>query len=294
MMRVYRCPFGHYNFSMETTVKERLRLVTSRQNAIVKQLRRSFSQGEVVDGCCAIEGLRMIEEAVRSGLKMRAICFSKSGEVKAERLLNQIPQNVEALLLPDDIFKSAVETEHPQGVAALVKIRQFSLDELINTPAPLILVAAAIQDPGNLGTMLRSAEAFRASGVILTEGTVSQWNAKVVRASAGSVFRVRTVEMRSGVLLEFLREHKVQIAAAVARNGIRIPEFNFGGATAVLIGNEGAGVPKELINQSDHRICIPQAAPLESLNAGIAASIILYEAGRQRSVHHRETEAQRG
>src|SRR5690348_7049263 len=122
-------PLGHYNFRMQTAAKERLRLVTSRQNAIVKQLRRSFSQGEVLNGYCAIEGLRMIEEAIRSGLKMRAICFSKSGEVKAERLLNQISQNVEALLLPDDVFKSAVETEHPQGVAALVKIRQSTLDE---------------------------------------------------------------------------------------------------------------------------------------------------------------------
>ena len=268
---------------METAPRERLRLVSSRQNAIVKQLRRSFSQGEVVEGYCAIEGLRMIEEAIRSGLKMRAICFSKSGEVKAERLLNQISHNVEALLLPDDVFSSAVETEHPPGVAALVKVRQSGPDELVSSSPPLILVAAGIQDPGNLGTMLRSAEAFDARGLILTEKTVSQWNAKVVRASAGSVFRVRTVAMRSPEMLEFLRGHKIQTAAAVARNGVRIQEFNFAGPTAVLIGNEGAGVPKELINRADHRICIPQAEPLESLNAGIAASIILYEATRQRS-----------
>ena len=268
---------------METAVRERLRLVTSRQNAIVKQLRRSFSYGEVVEGHCAIEGLRMIEEAIRSGLKMRAICFSKSGEVKAERLLNQIPHNVEALLLPDDVFKSAVETEHPQGVAALVKVRHSEARALISGSMPLVLVAAGIQDPGNLGTMLRSAEAFGTSGVILSEKTVSQWNAKVVRASAGSVFRVRTVEMPSREMLDFLRGHKVQLAAAVARNGIRIQEFDFVKPTAVLIGNEGAGVPKELINQADHRICIPQAEPLESLNAGIAAAIILYEATRQRT-----------
>src|SRR5215813_13951876 len=278
---------------METAVRERLRPVTSKQNAIVKQLRRSFSQGEVVEGYCAIEGLRMIEEAIRSGLKLKAICFSKSGEVKAERLLNQISQNVEALLLPDDVFRSAVETEHPQGVAALVKIRQFGPDEVISGGAPLVLVAAGIQDPGNLGTMLRSAEAFRASGVILTEKTVAQWNAKVVRASAGSVFRVHTVEMQSAEILRFLHEHRIQTAAAVARNGVPIQEFDFARPTAVLIGNEGAGVPKELINQADHRICIPQAEPLESLNAGIAASIILYEATRQRSVHHRDTEVQR-
>lgn len=268
---------------METTVKERLRLVTSRQNATVKQLRRSFSQGEVVEGYCAIEGLRIIEEAIRSGLKMRAICFSKSGEVKAERLLNQISSKVEALVLPDEVFKSAVETEHPQGVAALVKVRTASPDDLISKSSPLILVAAGIQDPGNLGTMLRSAEAFGASGVILTEKTVSQWNAKVIRASAGSVFRVPAVEMRSREMVGFLREHKIQIAAAVARNGVRIQDSDLSRATAVLIGNEGAGLVKELISQADQRVCIPQAEPLESLNAGIAASIILYEATRQRT-----------
>src|SRR5437764_15121607 len=92
---------GIQSREMETTIKERLRLVTSRQNAVVKQLRRSFSQGEVVDGCCAIEGLRMVEEAIRSGLKIRAICFSQSGEIKAERLLNQISQKVDAMVLPD-------------------------------------------------------------------------------------------------------------------------------------------------------------------------------------------------
>jgi TrmH family RNA methyltransferase len=132
--------------------------------------------------------------------------------------------------------------------------------------------------------MLRSAEAFGASGVILTERTVSQWNAKVVRASAGSVFRVPAVEMRSTEMLDFLREHGIQIAAAVARNGVRIQDSNLAVPTAVLIGNEGAGLAKELVNQADHRVCIPQAEPLESLNAGIAAAIIFYEATRQRSI----------
>ena len=277
---------------MEDAVKDRLRPVSSRQNAIVKQLRRSFSQGEIVDGYCAIEGLHMIEEAIRSGLKMKAICFSKSGEVKAERLLKQVSRHVEMLLLPDDVFRSAVETEHPQGVAALVKVKQFRPEELVSAANPLILVAAGIQDPGNLGTMIRSAEAFGASGIILTEKTVSQWNAKVVRSSAGSVFRLRVVPMKSGEMIEFLNQHNVQTAAAVARNGVQISEFNFAPPTAMLIGNEGAGVPKELINRALHRICIPQAEALESLNAGIAASIILYEATRQRSVHRGGAEAQ--
>jgi RNA methyltransferase, TrmH family len=267
---------------MDSVVHDRLRAVTSRQNAIVKQLRRSFSQGEIVDGCCAIEGLRMIEEAIRSGLKIRAIFFSKSGEIKAERLLNQVGRHAETLLLPDDVFKSAVETEHPQGVAALVKAPAFSSDALFARPDPLIVVAAGIQDPGNLGAIIRSAEAFGAA-VVLTEKTVALWNAKVVRSSAGSVFRVLTVQMTAANVFELCAQHNIQIAAAVARNGTRIQDFDFTNATAVFVGNEGAGLPHDLLQKSGSRICIPQSEPLESLNAGIAASIILYEATRQRA-----------
>src|SRR5262245_8707404 len=179
---------------MDSVVHDRLRAVTSRQNALVKQMRRSFSQGEIVEGCCAIEGLRLIEEAIRSGLKIRAVFFSKSGEIKAERLLNQIGRHAETLLLPDDVFRSAVETEHPQGVAALVKAPAFSTDALVARPDALIVIAAGIQDPGNLGTIVRSAEAFGA-GVVLAEKTVALWNSKVVRSSAGSVFRVPAIRM---------------------------------------------------------------------------------------------------
>jgi len=263
-------------------LRERLRPVTSRQNSIVRQLRRSFSQGELVEGHCAIEGTRMIEEAIRSGLPIHAICFSESGKTRAERLLNQISKKAETLVLPDEIFQSMVETEHSQGVAALVKAPQFKAEELVALPSPLLVVSAGIQDPGNLCTIIRSAEAFQASGLVLTEKSVSQWNAKVVRSSAGSVFRLPIVPMQSGELLQFLQQHGVRSAAAVARNGSKIQEYDFTVPTAILIGNEGAGVPRELLNKAGSRICIPQAETLESLNAGIAASIILYEGMRQR------------
>ena len=263
-------------------LQDRLRLVTSRQNTIVKQLRRSFSQGETVEGHCAIEGVRMVEEALRSGLQMRAICFSASGKIRAERILNQVSKKTETLLLPDEIFNSAVETEHSQGVAALVKVPQFGPEELVSAPSPLIMVCAGIQDPGNLGTIIRSAEAFGTSGLILTEKSVSQWNAKVVRSSAGSVFRLPIVRMRSEEVLKFLQQQGIRSAAAVARNGSEIQEFDFTASIAVFIGNEGAGLPREVLSKTESRICIPQSEPLESLNAGIAASIILYEVMRQR------------
>ncbi len=170
----------------------RLRRVEGRHNALVKELRQAFSRGELTsDGYCAIEGFRILEEAIRSGLRFRAVFFSESAAARAEKLLSQLGAQVETLLLPDKLFAGAVPSDAPQGVAALARWKEFSLDDVLaKSKAGPLLAIAGVQDPGNLGTILRSAEAFGAGGVLLGEGTVSPFNPKVVRASAGSVFRL--------------------------------------------------------------------------------------------------------
>ena len=174
------------------TPNARLRRIEGRHNALVKDLRRAFSRGELTsDGYCAIEGFRILEEAIRSGLRFRAVFFSESAAARAEKLLSQLGAQVETLLLPDKLFASAVPSEAPQGVAALARWKEFSLEDVLaKSQAGPLLAIAGVQDPGNLGTILRSAEAFGAGGVLLGEGTVSPFNPKVVRASAGSVFRL--------------------------------------------------------------------------------------------------------
>ena len=138
----------------------------------MKELRKAFSHGETTpEGYTAIEGIRILEEALRSNLRFQAVFFSNSGTAKAERLLPQIAAQVETLLLPDKLFASAVPSETPQGVAALVRVKEFALaDVLARAEAGPLIVIAGLQDPGNLGTILRSAEAFGAGGVILGEG----------------------------------------------------------------------------------------------------------------------------
>jgi TrmH family RNA methyltransferase len=173
----------------------RLRRIEGRHNALVKELRQAFAHAERTDqGDCAIEGLRIVEEAIRSGLRFKAVFFKESAQNLAERLLPQIGANVDTLLLPDQLFDPAVPSETPQGVAALVRLKDFSLDAVIErmNVGPII-VLAGLQDPGNLGTILRSAEAFGSAGAVLGEGTVSPFNSKVIRASAGSVFRFPVV-----------------------------------------------------------------------------------------------------
>jgi TrmH family RNA methyltransferase len=263
----------------------RLRRVESRQNALVKDLRKAFSQGQPTEqGCIAIEGLRIIEEAIRSGLRFQAVFVSESGRTQSTRLLPQISSHTEILLLPDDVFHSAVDTETPQGVAALVKLKPAKLDDLIEQVSDdLLLVAiAGIQDPGNLGTIIRSAEAFGTRGVLLGEKTVSYANPKAVRASAGSLFREPLVRVKLEEAIALLKARGVRVAASSSHKGRPLDQVDLTGPLALIIGNEGAGVPPEILTQADELVMIPHSPRVESLNAGIAASILLYETSRQR------------
>jgi TrmH family RNA methyltransferase len=265
----------------------RLRRVEGRHNPLVKELRQAFTRGELTDGGeCAIDGFRIIEEAVRSGLKFRAVFFSESAEARAGKLLPQIHSHVETLLLPDKLFASAVPSQTPQGAAALVHMKKFTLEDILasETDVP-ILVIAGVQDPGNLGTILRSAEAFGASGILLGESTVSVYNSKVVRASAGSVFRLPIAKVELKPLAVELRSRAVRLLATSSHKGVPLPQANLTGRTAILIGNEGAGIDKRMLSNMDELILIPHSPRVESLNAGVAASIVLYEAARQKLNH---------
>jgi RNA methyltransferase, TrmH family len=272
--------------------QHRLRRIEGRHNPIVKQLRQGFSRAELTDGGdCAIEGLRIVEEAIRSGLRFSAVFFRESSQDRAVRLLPQIGAQVEILLLPDNLFDSVVPSESPQGVAALVRLKQFSLDDVLERlQVGPIIVLAGLQDPGNLGTLLRSAEAFGSAGVILGGGTVSPFNSKVVRGSAGSVFRLPIVHGRGKLGTEKLediagnlRTRSVRLIATSSHKGTSLYQTNLKGQAAIFFGNEGAGLPREVTAMMSEFVSIPHHPQVESLNAGVAASIVLYEAARQRS-----------
>jgi len=265
------------------TIDRTPRLVTSPQNALVRDLRRASTQAVTTgDGYCAIEGIHIIEEAIRSGLRFRAVFFSESAQERTRKLIPQISSHAELILLTDKIFNSLVTTETPQGVAALVKLKSPDLDDLFAAPNPLLLGAAGVQDPGNLGTMIRSAEAFGATAVIAAERTVTPLNSKVIRASAGSLFRLPVLKLESSRMLAACREHSLRLIATSSHKGTPLDEVDLTGPTAVFIGSEGAGIPKDLLSEVDDTIAIPHSPRVESLNAGIAASILLYEASRQR------------
>jgi RNA methyltransferase, TrmH family len=261
------------------TLHTRLRLVESRQNPRVKELRAALSRtGRTPSGLVAIEGEHLIAEAIRSQLRFATI-FLREGYQPPFAL----PNDAETLLLPADVFSSAVATEQPQGIAALVHPPAFSMEALFAGADPLILVLAGLQDPGNVGTLLRSAEAFGATGVLLLPGAANPWNPKALRASAGSAFRVPALNATEPEALNLFDRHRMPAIAAVARSGIAVTKAPLAGPCALLIGNEGVGLSKILVSAAKHRVTISTPGNVESLNAAIAGSLLLYEVSRQRA-----------
>ena len=260
-----------------------IRIVQSRQNSRVKELRSALKKGSKNDsGQIAIEGFHLIEEALRSDLRV-ATLFLRSGD---HPLLEQLPlsHDTEILELPADVFASAVSTESPQGIAALVEPPTFAMEDAFAAVHPLLAVAVNLQDPGNFGTLVRSAEAFGAAGVLAVKPSANIWNPKSLRASSGSAFRLPVAYGDLPVFMNALRSRGIQRLAATVDGGAPAQQLDLTQPIALFIGNEGSGLPPELVNKCDGRITIPCPGPVESLNAAIAASILLYEASRQRRV----------
>ncbi len=280
-----------------------VRVVESKDNARLKELRRALAQPARAR-LAGIEGPHLVEEALRSGLRVATIFaardfadndFAAHGAGRAaenadhravDEWLNALalPPETEVLLLPRRLLASALTTETPQPIAALVEPKIWSWANLLgqNQKKTLLIVLAGVQDPGNLGTILRSTEAFGVAGVVSLPGTVSAWNPKAVRASAGSVFRVPLVAADEEECVARLRAAGVRLFATAVQNALPAGEADLAGAAALLIGNEGNGVAAELAAEADQQITIPCPGPVESLNAAVAASILLYEAARQR------------
>jgi TrmH family RNA methyltransferase len=273
-----------------------LRIVQSKQNPRLKQLRRALAQpmkelSLAGRGLAGIEGPNLLEEALRAGLRIECV-FAAEG---AERLLEPLglPADLEILLVPRPLLDAALTTESPQPVAALVEPPDWTWAHILGsrnkgshrqTPA-LVLVLAGLQDPGNLGTILRSAEAFGADGILSLPGTVSAWNPKAVRASAGSLFRLPLVSASAEECFEHLRQAGAKIWTTTVHGAEPADLVSLTGPIALVIGNEGNGVPLDIAAHADGALTIACPGPVESLNASVAASVLLYEAARQRSVH---------
>jgi len=243
----------------------------SDKNPLLKEVRRLAAGGAPGAGSIdarlvLAEGPRLLDEAVRSGISIHAVILAESGpEIAAGG-------STRVVRVLDSLFNKLASTESPQGVVALVRLPQWTPEDLTRGTHPLVVILDGVQDPGNAGAILRTAEAFGATGAVFLKGTVSPSNPKCLRASAGSAFRLPIVnEIPAGLALY----------AADPRANLSIAEARFESRCGIVIGAEGSGIRPELTARATG-VKIP-TVQVESLNAAVAAGILLYEARRQRS-----------
>jgi TrmH family RNA methyltransferase len=277
--------------------------ITSRDNRWLKEFRMALRGGlPTGSGCVGVEGPRLVEEALRSGCRIEAVLFGESGERHHARLSPYLDRREIAfpiLHTTDSLFEGIADTEHPQGVAALVEPRKATFDDVVRASpsgaAPLVVVLVGVQDPGNVGTILRTASAFGATSAVTAasgqSGTASPFSPKALRASAGAALHLPILAGTAlPILLAQLRVAGIRTLASTGREpqtgeppALAPWEVDWCDPVALLIGNEGAGLPEEVERSADARLRIPMATGVESLNAAAAAAVLFYEAARQRN-----------
>ena len=260
--------------------------ITSPDNRWLKRFRAALhGRPESQDGQpppLGLEGPHLVEEALRSKLLIEALLVADSAERHLTRLRKLLPPGALVLRTSDRLFTATAGTESPQGLAALVTAPAWTLDDLLGTNA-LVVAIAGVQDPGNVGTIVRTAEAFGATGLIACRGSAHPFAPKSLRASAGSALRLPLIAgLAPERALSDLQAHGLRQCAASLSGDCPPQHAGFSRPTALWIGSEAAGLPPEIEAAADARIRIPIAPAVESLNAAMAAAVILYEASRQR------------
>ena len=261
--------------------------LTSKNNPLLKTIRLISSDSRRAPKETVVaEGIRVLEEVDYCRCKIEAVVISENfgSNAREAALLNSwIINNVNISKIGENLFRSISDVQSPQGAIALVQIPERSLEKLSPEENPLILYASDIQDPGNLGTIIRTAAAASASLICTSTGTVSPKNRKCIRASAGACFRFPIVEhTHLATFLDYCEFHKIKVYRTDARNGLAYTEADLASPCAIMLGNEGHGISDER-GEKCQGIRIPMAEGIESLNVAMAAAIILFEALRQRS-----------
>jgi TrmH family RNA methyltransferase len=249
----------------------------------IRDLRRR--KGRERRGLALAEGIRLVEEALAVGLPVRGAVVSPAleGTPRGKSLKTALAGRGIPLVEVDVAeLDQLSDTEQPQGIVAVIEPRQWSLDQVPAGPGSVVLVLDAVQDPGNVGTMLRTAHALGVAGVVALKGTAELANPKVLRGSMGALFRLPAVATTAEELLAWIAEHGLELWAAAAdgeplRRRYEVPRRS---GLALVVGNEGAGVSPRLQAAARRRVAVPLAPGAESLNVAVAAGILLHEVTR--------------
>jgi RNA methyltransferase, TrmH family len=260
--------------------------LTGKDNGFIKKLRSlADPKQRKKEHAFLIEGVKMVEEALRDKAGVQTVVASPGLVQHHGKGILKLAENehIEVVWISERLMDSLAESKSPQPVMAVVGAGNFGEDDLLSCSSGLIIVAHQFQDPGNLGTIIRTAEAVGASGVAVTAGTVDPHNAKAVRASMGSILRVPVVPMSDlKAFLSACRQKGFQITATTIAGTTTHFDADFIKPTVVILGQEGSGLPRDLMDCIDVSLRIPMADAIDSLNVATAAAVVLYEAMRQR------------
>jgi TrmH family RNA methyltransferase len=257
-------------------------LIRSRGNPLVKRLRALKQKGG--GDLLLVEGPKLVQEALAAGVALVEAAASPRlmREARGRALAEAVARRCPLRLVDDGLLASLAEVEAPQGILALARPPAFD-EARILAGAPLVLVAVGVQDPGNVGALLRTAEAAGATGAYLTGGSADAFSWKALRGSMGSAFRLPHLRVRAAAdVAARLREARVRLVGASMDAATDFRAADLRGPLALFLGSEGGGLPDELLQAMDARVSIPMAPPVESLNVAVAAGVVLFEAARQR------------
>ncbi|MBQ4069478.1 MAG: 23S rRNA (guanosine(2251)-2'-O)-methyltransferase RlmB [Lachnospiraceae bacterium] len=260
-------------------------MITATSNSQIKNITQLMTKSKVrrEQKAYIIEGIRMFLEVPKELLIKAYICENSLAQ-SDDRIKGRL-KYVEYDVVSEKVFKSISGTVTPQGILAIVKMKEYSFEELIGTSDEnaLFMILEDIQDPGNLGTIMRSAEATGVKALIMSKGTVDIYNPKVIRSTMGTIYRVPFIYVDNILeMTENMKQKGINIVAAHLKGDKWYDEISYKCKTAFIIGNEGNGISDELSDKADILMKIPMEGKVESLNASVAASVLMYEAYRQR------------
>lgn len=261
--------------------------IRSSSNKFIKELKSLYRKKERWEKKqFLVEGIKMVEECINNKYEVLSIVYSEMlFNIKGgEDLFNSVRTFPKLIKVSDKIFREISDVKTPQGILAVARFKERDIEELTKIENSFIILLDRIQDPGNMGTIIRTADAFGADGIIVNSGSVDIYNPKVVRATMGSIFRTNIYFVDESIhILKELKEKGIKVYSTSLQGKRFIQDVDFRLPSLLIIGNESKGVSNEYLNMADELIKIPMVGGAESLNAAVASSIIMYEILRQRS-----------
>ncbi len=259
--------------------------IISERNPLIKKYLKLINGQSTDNNLLPLEGFHLIEEALRSGIGIKQLFYAPEviKHEKLEELFLKLPSSTEKVAISKELLYKISQTETPQGIMAISAYPNYDPEDVLNKSSLLAVLVDHLQDPGNLGTIIRTAAGANFDAVFFTTGTVKYNNPKVLRATAGAIFHIKVLP--TGDLKEYCRKlSKKDISLYAADPGAfnSYYEVDYCKPVVLLIGNENRGITKELLSVTTQKINIPLSQKINSLNAGVAAGIIIYEAIRQR------------